>query len=93
LRWAKEIARALAVLFPIDMLTLHWISVSVALQLLLIVVLLVSRLAVTSLYPDFIWQDDVLKVPRPRVFRTLPVSMPVPSWCAHSLAMPNQPPT
>ena len=37
--------------------------------------------------------DDVLKVPRPRAFRIHPVSMPVPSWCAHDLAMPNQPPT
>ena len=38
-------------------------------------------------------QDDVLKVPRQRAFRILPVSMPVPSWCAHDLAMANQPPT
>jgi hypothetical protein len=42
-------------------------------------------------YPDLIWQDDVLKIPRLQAFRTLPVSMPVPSWCAHYLAMPKQP--
>ena len=46
----------------------------------------------TFAYPDLIWQDDVLKGPGPRAFRTLPVSVPVPSWCAHYLAMPKQPP-